>query len=551
MKSFMMPPKRVGGRGRRQKLSRWMVGRIVRFAIKCRNRGWIDLSIRIMHNLVRMCPRILVIRVLLAKLLCSVGDDEAAADALAPNEIDSSENLALHATRIALLHAQIGYYHLAKKYYEIALRRDSPSCFTLWSTAQVFPEDTDAIVGACRRLSDLETTDERKRGALVLMAEALSDAGRPDARQIFLEILSKDPTCTGAYSGLVECEHIASPSDSVVKEMRERLASQDITKMSKLKHLHFALGHVYDRAGDCSRAMTHFLLGNSIRLGEGATIDIDVLKQFRLLIRKTFTKEFVESLSPHGCQEDKLICVVGMPRSGTSLIHQILSESSKIVGLGESSDFARLVLNLNFRSNGDFPKCVTRLKPLEIQQHAMRLRNKFVQIAGTERRVVIKTPDYYQHLGLIKILFPKTKIIHCKRDPLDNCLSCFSQDFGYIPYSTDLYVLSEVYKSYLQMMFHWSESVFPGGTIYDLEYEALVANPEANVKAVCEFLGLEFDQKYLEFYKSGKPIATASRWQVRRPVNTRSVKRASAYREFLGPVVNIDGFNPDPSSAET
>jgi tetratricopeptide (TPR) repeat protein len=221
------------------------------------------------------------------------------------------------------------------------------------------------------------------------------------------------------------------------------------------------------------------------------------------------------------------VFIVGMPRSGTSLVEQILSSHPAVTGAGELKSMYNLVGSIQ-----NYPSGIMELGIEELDQLANKYLEHLRCLDPTAKRITDKLPQNYLNLGLISLLFPKARIIHCYRDPLDTCLSCYLQNFGSRnPYTTDLRNLGFVYKQYERMMAHWQAAIeLP---IFQVQYEQLIAKPEAVSRALVDFCGLDWDDRCLRFYENKRFINTASYDQVRQPIYDRSVGRARHYEKHL------------------
>jgi hypothetical protein len=231
-----------------------------------------------------------------------------------------------------------------------------------------------------------------------------------------------------------------------------------------------------------------------------------------------------------------------MMRSGTTLTEQILASHPQVHGAGELRLFGQITDVLAERLGPEpYPECVGRLdvalaRPLA-EDHLGRLRDR----GGVARRVVDKMPDNYLHLGLIATLLPKARIVHCVRDPIDTCLSCYFQNFaGLFPFKHDLRHLGAYCREYQRLMQHWRQ-VLPV-PVLELNYEALTAAPEAVSRRLVEFCGLEWDDRCLRFHETDRPVRTASMLQVRRPMYRSAVGRWKRYEKHLGPLIEALQF---------
>jgi hypothetical protein len=226
-----------------------------------------------------------------------------------------------------------------------------------------------------------------------------------------------------------------------------------------------------------------------------------------------------------------------MVRSGTTLTEQIISRHPRATGGGELRDIFRLALSLGLDNSGrEYTKRLLKLTPSEAKELANRYLAALERISADADRIVDKMPQNFLHLGLIALLFPKARIVHCRRDPLDNCLSCFTmhlKDHAH-GYTADLTTLGLYYREYANLMSYWRE-VLPM-PIYDLSYEALVEEPERETRRLIDFIGLPWDDACLSPQESALPVRTLSRMQVRQPIYKTSVQRWRRYERHLGPL---------------
>jgi len=232
------------------------------------------------------------------------------------------------------------------------------------------------------------------------------------------------------------------------------------------------------------------------------------------------------------------IFVLGMPRSGTTLVEQILASHPLVFGAGELNAMQISSVQTQVLSNRVFPGSVGELSTGQCEMLAEQYLRRLYRHAGSAEYAVDKLPHNFLYIGLIKYILPGARIIHCRRNPLDTCLSIYKNDFtGNHPYSHDLKDLGDYYLQYLHLMSHW-HSVFPF-EIYDVQYENLVTDTDEEVRALLKFCGLSFEAACLEFHKTQRIVATASTAQVRNPVSTKSVALWKEYREQLQPLIGV------------
>lgn len=317
-------------------------------------------------------------------------------------------------------------------------------------------------------------------------------------------------------------------------DLLEKLLKNDQTAFDRMT-ISFALGKLYDDMKQHDYAYKHYSVANALepsRLDRG-----ELVKRYDSLI-SIFTRDLLSTADSSGNETDKPVFVVGMPRSGTSLVEQILSSHSAIFGAGELMDVGMIVASLrtNTEHEKNYPACVPSLDSQRLAAFAQQYKSKIDKLAPDAVRVIDKMPGNFPHLGLIELMFPKAKIIHCVRDPLDNCLSCYFMKFlCYHPYAYDQADLGFYYGQYLRLMEHWKSVIkLP---IYTVKYENLVANQEQVSREMVEFCGLDWDERCLDFHKNKRLVKTASYDQVRRPMYKSAVGRAVPYREKLGVLI--------------
>lgn len=293
----------------------------------------------------------------------------------------------------------------------------------------------------------------------------------------------------------------------------------------------FTLGKLYDRLEMYEQAFKHYVKGNALVRDN---YNIDALKNHIGKLEHIFD-EVLFSKRQLDIIDDTPIFIVGMPRSGTSLVEQILASHSRVTGAGELTYLPELVSELSReeRYTVPYPESMREVHNHELSELAQRYLGQIRTFSADAARITDKLPNNYLHLGLIAILFPNAHIIHCRRDPVDTCLSCYFQNFGGThTYSSDLDALAAYYRLYDQIMAHW-HAVLPM-PILDFSYEELVMDQAGMSRKLVEFCGLEWEEACLAFHKHQRKTTTASYEQVNQPLYKQSVARWKHYEAWLG-----------------
>lgn len=310
----------------------------------------------------------------------------------------------------------------------------------------------------------------------------------------------------------------------------------------KCKAMHFALGKLYDEAKDYERAFVHWRSANDLAK---EPCDLKANERQFADLKYVFSAENI-SRRPRATNKSRLpVFIVGMPRSGTSLVEQILASHPEIYGAGELGDISNLVSSLPAGLGGaPYPYCLDVIKKKQIDEMAAQHLVKLRQFSPQASRVTDKMPHNFMHLGVIDMLFPGAKVIHCKRNPVDTCLSIFSLMFNQRhSYAADLADLGAYYRQYQDLMAHWKQVLRV--PFLEVQYEEIVANQEGMTRKMIEFCDLKWDERCLHFHESERVVATFSYDQVRRPIYKKSVARWKNYERFLGPLIAALGASTD------
>jgi tetratricopeptide (TPR) repeat protein len=299
--------------------------------------------------------------------------------------------------------------------------------------------------------------------------------------------------------------------------------------------LYFTAADLLDHAGKYDDAFACAAKGNALRLSRyEPAAQAKLMEEFI----RYFTRQRMGSLARARCQSDKVVFIVGMPRSGTSLVEQILASHPAIHGAGELDLIERVflgTLGMLRAEVAEYPRCLDRLTTEQADGMAGVYIGALTGLAPQAQRITNKTPLNFLQLGLISLLFPNAKVIHCRRNPMDTCLSCYMTHFntGH-EFARNLAHLGHFYRQYERLMMHWKRTL--DVAILDVVYEETVADPEGQSRRMVEFLELPWEEKCLRFYDTKRAVVTASVQQVRQPIYNTSVQRWKHYEKHLGPL---------------
>jgi tetratricopeptide (TPR) repeat protein len=374
------------------------------------------------------------------------------------------------------------------------------------------------------------------------MGNALKEIGRlQDAHDAYLEALRLDPSITGTYVNLADAKSFA-PGDPHLAAM-EALAAKD-EGLSKTDHIQlgFALGKAFSDLRDYRRSFARLRDANALKRA-AISYDETAALAFFDRIEAVFTSDLIRAMSGGGDPSARPIFIIGMPRSGTTLIEQILASHPAVHGAGELKTFNDIVCAVRDSAGNalSFPEFVPGLDAAALRQFGDHYIAQLRKLAPKGDRVTDKMPSNYYFAGLIHLVLPNAKIIHCMRDPVDTCVSCFSKLFsGEQNHTYDLAELGRYYRRYERLMAHWRR-VLPKGRILDIQYEDVVGDLETQARRIIAHCGLKWSKRCLDFHNTDRPVRTASATQVRRPIYNSAVGRWRLYEEELRPLLTALG----------
>jgi tetratricopeptide (TPR) repeat protein len=372
------------------------------------------------------------------------------------------------------------------------------------------------------------------------VGNTLKELGRFDeALQAFDTALALQPDTIGVYVNLSDAKKFRTSDDPHLLGIERNLAKFEALKEEDQMHAGFAAGKAYDDLGRYEEGFPYLIRANALKRKTVAYDEAASLEFFKR-ISATFTADLVREKAGGGFSTAKPIFVLGMPRSGTTLVEQILASHSRVEGAGELKDLNDTVNSVH-GSDGQqvaYPEFVPVLTPAELAKIGQVYVSKLERRAPGAERITDKMPSNFYFLGLVHLALPGAKVIHTKRNPIDTCVSCFSKLFaGEQNQTYDLGELGRYYRAYHELMAHWRE-ILPRGAFLEVQYEEVVRDTEGQAKRILDYCGLEWDPRVLAFHRTERPVKTASARQVRQPIYGSSVARWRNYEKFLEPLLS-------------
>jgi tetratricopeptide (TPR) repeat protein len=372
----------------------------------------------------------------------------------------------------------------------------------------------------------------RNTHTLFAMGFLATVEGRFDeAEAMFKRAVEIDPKTPSAWAAMAGLRKMTS-SDAAWLQSAEEIAASGITVLEEAD-MRFAIAKYCDDVEDFNGAFQSYKRANELHKMAATSYDRDARARLVDDLMRVYTREAISHVEPLVSDSMKPIFVVGMPRSGTSLIEQIIASHPDAKGAGELAFWSRAAHDHETVIRRTLLDESTRKKLAEDCLRDLEARS------GDALRIVDKSPLNSDYLGVIHSVFPSARIIYMQRDPIDACLSCYFQKFDVeLNFTMDLSDLAHYFRQHQRLMAHW-RAVLPPGTILDVPYAELVADQEGWTRKVLAFLGLEWNQRCLDFHRTERPIVTASAWQVRQKLYQGSVARWRQYEKFIGPLLEL------------
>jgi len=362
-----------------------------------------------------------------------------------------------------------------------------------------------------------------------------------DCVQTYRKSIELAPQLGEAYWSLANLKTFKfEPAD--IEAMQTQLARGKLTPEDRF-HFHFALGKAFEDAGQFAESFRHYEEGNSLRR-KGVGYDADWNSEQMRRMQALFTPQFFAARAGQGASAPDPIFIVGLPRSGSTLLEQILSSHPQVEGTMELADMPNLVRELGgsqVRAKSKYPESIAALDAEALRS----LGERYLELTRIYRRTdapffIDKLPNNFAHTGLIHLILPRAKIIDARRHPLGCCFSGYKQHFArgqHFTYNLD--DIGRYYRDYVELMAHY-DAVLPG-RVHRVIYEQLIEDTEGEVRRVLDYCGLPFDQRCLRFYENERAVRTASSEQVRRPIYREGVDHWVNYEPWLGPLKSALG----------
>lgn len=426
----------------------------------------------------------------------------------------------------------------------------STSEFALRRAVKQEPHDPRALVdlgltlGMKDRLNDAKICFEkaarlnsRHPDVLCGFGWLASKEGRFEAAEnLYRHALEIEPRKAAAWAALAQLRPMTLADRDWLEGVEQTLAG-GVTPHEEAK-LRFAMGKCFDDLRNYSRAFEQFKLANELQKTLATPYDRVARARFVDDTVRVYTQERLAHQKEGASGSERPVFVTGMMRSGTSLVEQIIASHPRAAGAGEL----------------EFWSATARQHPemMQRQRHdasfTRKLTDSYLTTLGRHSsdalRIVDKATFNSDHLGLIHMSLPRARIIYLRRDPIDNCLSCYFQDFANMAsFTMDLGDLAHYYREHHRLVSHW-RAVLPKDVFLEVPYADLVADQEGWSRRIIEFIGLDWDPKVLEFHKTERAVLTASNWQVRQKIYSSSVGRWKNYQKFIGPLLKLRDLSP-------
>jgi tetratricopeptide (TPR) repeat protein len=408
------------------------------------------------------------------------------------------------------------------------------------------PDNDDAWTGYGRALAQagrVEDAESAYRKALEIRPEApgvhmslahmLKTLGKQDeALESYRKSIEYNPALGESYWSMANLK-VFRFTDREVEAMEQQLERDDLKEESRVNFL-FSLGKAYEDRKDFEKAWQHYHQGNQLKR---ANVIYDSAENESLLknIRRVFSKELFEAQEGAGHDAPDPIFIVGLPRTGSTLVEQILASHSQVEGTAELPNLGAIANGTGkYRPDGlAYPETIATFVRRDFESYGREYLKQVARhrVLGTPF-FIDKMPNNFIHVGWLKLILPNAKVINTRRHPVDSLLGVYKQLFAKgQPFTYDMIDLAEFYRCYIEIMTHWHECL--PGQVLDVHYEDTVTDLEGQVRRILNFCGLEYEEGCLHYYRTARPVKTASSEQVRQPIYTSALGLWKKYGDNL------------------
>jgi tetratricopeptide (TPR) repeat protein len=417
---------------------------------------------------------------------------------------------------------------------------------TTYATACVGIGDHERALGLYR---DLLKDAPRAADIHLSVAHSLKTLGRtPESIEVYREAAAARPGYGDAYWSLANLKTYRFTDDEIARMRTEEAAEG--AGLEDRYHLCFALGKALEDRKQYAESFVYYERGNALKKSESRYRPEHIERNARQQA-EVCTREFFEARKGWGAAGEGPIFVVGLPRSGSTLIEQILASHSKVEGTMELANIPRIVNDLQGRESADMDSRYPRVLAELTADDCRRLGERYLEETQVYRRgkpyFIDKMPNNFRHIGLIHLMLPNAKIIDTRREAMACCFSNYKQLFASgQEFTYSIEDIGRYYRSYIELMTHW-ESALPG-RVLRIQYEEVVADLEGNVRKLLDFVGLDFEPQCLEFYRTERSVRTASSEQVRQPIFKEGLDQWRHFEPWLAPLRRILGEHAGASA---
>ena len=433
--------------------------------------------------------------------------------------------------QLAIGHLRQGRPDAAKNICRQLLKREPSNMDAVQLLLTIYQQEQDAeqVIELLRHVRTVAPGDPSLR---IQLGTTLVDAGRLDeARAEFLDALAIWPEASDIHARLAGISRFTEHNAEVSR--LEALHAASPGNSNQRRNYAFTLGKIFDELDDCETAFGYFEEANAIvRDASNYRIEADV-RLFDAIL-EVFDADFFARHQPPATDSMVPIFIVGMPRTGTTLLEQIFASHPEVYGAGELRTLSSLITAAGQQSGNGFPGMFQSISSAQLASIAAQYVDRVGALAGGHQHVVDKNMHLFLHVGVMYALFSAAPIIHCRRNPLDASLSLFMRDMPNQPYGYGLDLVGRFSRLFYALMDYWA-AIQPGRLI-EVDYEDLVSEPEVTVRDLLRRCGLDYSESCLRFHESGRSVGTASNLQVRQPVHRKSVGGWKRYEAHLGPL---------------